>query len=204
MFEVNDYCNKKRQSDIEWQISPVFIRAPQSVPADNIRVQRDELRRKLAAFMEEMKKFMSDNGLTDDKFMKNLCDDIYVCFRTFDTRYGNMFCSARQTSQGAQRQYTVSNTIAVERQETVNLFRNGPPGLTRNRSIPRIPRIQRQTNAVVGFDLDNADADDIDLPILQHEVSGFDDTPYLTPQATQVMRFVSSTNNDDEESTQEF
>jgi uncharacterized protein YegL len=199
MFEVNDYCNKKRQDYMEWQISLV----PQTVPSDNIRLQRDELKRKLSAFMEEMKKFMTDNGLTDDKFMKNLCDDIYVCFRTFDTRYGNMFCSARQTSQGTQRLYTVSNTIAIEREETANLFRNVPPGIGRHRGVPRI---QRQTNA--GFGVDDLDANDFDLPILHHEVSGFDDTPYLTQQATQVMRFVSSTNNDDEDpsatSTQEF
>lgn len=198
MFEVNDYCNKKRQDYMELQISLV----PQTVPSDNIRLQRDELKRKLSAFMEEMKKFMTDNGLTDDKFMKNLCDDIYVCFRTFDTRYGNMFCSARQTSQGTQRLYTVSNTIAIEREETANLFRNGPPGIGRHRGVPRI---QRQT---AGFGVDDLDANDFDLPILHHEVSGFDDTPYLTQQATQVMRFVSSTNNDDEDpsatSTQEF
>ena len=202
LFEVNQYCNKKREADMDWRISPAFmpaVRAPEENSTTNIREQRNEIKRKLAAFMEEMKQFMSDNELTEDKFMKNLCDDIYICFRTFDTKYGNMFCTSRQTSQGTQRQYTVSNTIAVERDETINLQ---PPGLTR--ASLRIPRIQRQTNAVVGFDLDRVNADDIDLPILQHEVSGFEDTPYLTPQATQVMRFVSSSNMDDEESTQEF
>lgn len=205
MFEVNEYCNKKRESEMEWRMPTTFMQMPESIPTDNIRAQRDALKRKLAAFMDEMKKFMTDNGLVDDKFMKNLCDDIYVCFRTFDTRYGNMFCTARQTSQGSQRQYTVSNTIAVEREETINMFDNSHQGLRRNRGPPRIPLIQRQTNAVLGFDLDRVDLDDIpELPIIQHEVSGFDDTPYLTPQATQVMRFVSSNAADDETETQDY
>ena len=53
----------------------------------------------------------------------------------------------------------------------------------------------------------NDNLDDINLPILYHEVSNFADTPYLTPQATQVMRFVSSNTGDDDDnsvSTQEY
>jgi hypothetical protein len=196
MFEVNEYCNKKREADMEWRMPPSLLQISQDISSENITEQRNAIKRKLASFMEEMKKFMTDNGLMDDKFMKNLCDDIYICFRTFDTKYGNMFCASRQTSQGTQRQYTVSNTITIDREETVNLQ---PPGLTRGRYFQQIPRIQRQTN-----DFDSIDFDDIDLPILQHEVSGFEDTPYLTPQATQVMRFVSSNTIDGEESTQEF
>jgi hypothetical protein len=35
--------------------------------------------------------------------------------------------------------------------------------------------------------MENNDDDDM----IQHELSSFDDAPYMTPQATQVMRFVS-------------
>jgi uncharacterized protein YegL len=202
MFEVNEYCNKKRELDMEFQMPSSIMTTmllPQENPENNIIAQRDSIKRKLAAFMEEMKNYMTDNDLMEDKFMKNLCDDIYICYRTFDTRYGNMFCTARQTSQGTQRQYTVSNTIAVDREQTHNLY---PQRLSRGRYFQQINRIQRQTN-----DVDNVDLDDIVLPILQHEVSGFDDTPYLTSQATQVMRFVSSNAGDEETGanlTQEF
>jgi len=177
MFEANDYCHKKREEDnnFVWKIP-----SPEKKLADNLRVQSDSLKRKLAAFMEEMKKFMSDSNLMDDKFMKNLCDDIYICFRTFDTRYGNMYCTSRQISQGSQRQYTVSNTLTDERYATYGL------------SLPQSRALGRNNN----------------LPILQHEVSRFDDTPYLTPQATQVMRFVSSNIEDNVEdamtSTQDY
>lgn len=214
MFEVNEYCNKRRENSdifnlrIPTNFMTNMLLQPENTeenPRYNFTAQRDTLKRKLSVFMDEIKIFMNDNSLTDDKFMKNLCDDIYICFRTFDTRYGNMFCSARQTSQGNQRQYTVSNTLVVESEETVNIFHNSPVGFQRNRGVSRIPHIQRQTNAVIRFDLDRVDLDTIpDLPILQHEVSGFDDTPYLTPQATQVMRFVSSNTDDDEILTQEY
>jgi hypothetical protein len=68
-----------------------------------------------------------------------------------------MFCTARQTSQGTQRQYTASSI-------TEDIY-NSP------RNSPRIPVLNRQ--------------------IIQHDMSNFDDTPYLTPQATQVMREIS-------------
>ena len=190
LFEVNEYCNKKREANTDLQFPASIMttmRFPQETPANNFTEKRDAIKKKMAELMEEMKKFMTDNELTEDKFIKNLCDDIYICFRTFDTIYGNMFCTARQTSQGTQRQYTVSNTIDVERDQTVNL---NLPRLSRGRHFQQMPRIQRQTNAVDNINLD----DDIDLLILQHEVSNFNDTPYRTQQATQVMRFVSSSN----------
>lgn len=206
LFEANDYCNKKRENDNDNGLrtahlfmSSMYVSGEQS---DYVLMEKkEEIKRNLVKFMEEMKKFMMDNNLLDDKFMKNLCDDIYICFRTFDTRYGNMYCTARQSSQGTQRQYTVSNTTAVERESTNNFNLPIPPGFNYRRGD--ISHIQRQTNAFVRFD-----DDDFDLPIMQHEVSNFDDTPYLTPQATQVMRFVSSNIGDDNEDsntvTQEY
>jgi len=171
----------------------IVTKKEKQILINNFTEKRDAIKKKMAELMEEMKKFMTDNELTEDKFIKNLCDDIYICFRTFDTIYGNMFCTARQTSQGTQRQYTVSNTIDVEREQTVNL---NLPRLSRGRHFQQMPRIQRQTNALDDINLD----DDIDLLILQHEVSNFNDTPYRTQQATQVMRFVSSSNMNDDDS----
>ena len=80
-----------------------------------------------------------------------------------------MYCTARQTSQGTQRQYTASSI-----------------GFTEDLYEPnRKPRqLNRQTNAIQ-FD------DDFELPILEHTMSDFADTPYLTPQASQLMREIS-------------
>ena len=88
-----------------------------------------------------------------------------------------MFCTARQTSQGTQRQYTASSIGVTEEtydaNRTIRGFRS------------RAPQLQRQTNAVDGID------NDFQVPIIQHTMSDFGDTPYLTPQATQLMREIS-------------
>jgi AraC-like DNA-binding protein len=154
-------------------------------------------------FIEEMKKYMSENNLNDDKFLKNLCDDIYISYRTFGTKFGTMYNNARQTSQGTQRCYTVSHTPHDENEE--RSFRNP----IRLNSLP-IPRLTRQTNILQSQDINtinyfnNIHIDDIG--VLEHEVSDFNDTPYLTPGATQLMREISlgvTRNDDTEEETEE-
>jgi hypothetical protein len=42
--------------------------------------------------------------------MKNLCDDMVVVYKTFGTRFGMMYSSARQTSQGNERLFNVCDT----------------------------------------------------------------------------------------------
>lgn len=151
LFEVYHSCNKKRMKRQTSKILQEFD-------------DKTELKNKLAKFMEEMKKYMADNHLEDDTFLKNLCDDIYICWRTFGTTSGTMFCVARQTSQGQQRQYTVSSIGTIDDEE-----RNS-------------------------FQFAMSD-DELQL---QHDITNFEDTPYLTPQATQIMREFSRKDQDDE------
>jgi hypothetical protein len=186
MFEVNEYCNTNREridSPIPFNINNFFIQPPEVQENDTITNLKIILKKNLSDFMTEMKQYMTDNNMLDDKFMKNLCDDIYICYRSFDTAYGNMYCAARQTSQGSQRQYTVSNTITLD-ENNYNI------NFTRHRRNYGLHRIQRDTNHPDNLFLHFPDLNN--LPIIQHEISEFSDTPYLTQQATQVMRFVSS------------
>ena len=117
----------------------------------------------LRTFIDEITKYMTDNEMMDDKFLKNLCDDIYISYKTFNTKFGGMYNTARQTSQGTQRCYTVN--------DTENLF-----------SIPKIPILRRNNNYLS----DNEDEENDDL--FNYSVSDFADTPYLTQTATQIMR----------------
>jgi hypothetical protein len=104
-----------------------------------------------------------------------------------------MYNNARQTSQGTQRCYTVNHTPI---DATQDLYSNTP--------ILRTPRLQRQTvrtyfnNQVEEFyqEAETLDTLDInDLQDIEHEVSNFEDAPYLTPTTTQLMREISSTRN---------
>jgi uncharacterized protein YegL len=156
LYEVNDFCN--RAGNLYEEIYD--------------EKEKKNLKLKMITFIEEIKKYMIDNTLENDKTLKNLCDDVYICLRTFGTTFGSMYCTARQTSQGAQRQYTVSSLEATD-----DIYENS------NIRMHGIPVLHRQTNDV--------EFEDLDLPFLDYTISDFTDTPYLSNQATQVMNEIS-------------
>ena len=80
LYEVNEY-NKTRRHQ------PDLVK---------------ELKRKLKELMINMKKFMDDNKLRDDLFMKMLTDDIFTAYTTFGTAHGHMYVASRQSSQATQ------------------------------------------------------------------------------------------------------
>jgi hypothetical protein len=90
LYEVNEY-NRTRSRD-----------------SDLVR----ELKSKLKELMVNMKKYMDDNKLRDDLFMKMLTDDIFTAHTTFGTAYGHMYVASRQTSQATQGIH--NNTVTVE------------------------------------------------------------------------------------------
>ncbi len=64
-----------------------------------------DAKKTLTSLMVEMKKYMDENGLREDKMLKLLCDDIWTCHQTIGTMYGEMYTCARQTSQATQSIY---------------------------------------------------------------------------------------------------
>ena len=176
MYETKSFMNRACELDYSSKMK-------------NIGDEERELKQKLRVFFEEIKKYILDNNLNEDKILKNLCDDIYITYRTLGTRYGAMYTCARQTSQGNQRSYTVSNT--PEDNNDLDIYGFTPINFATRSGVPL-----RQTS---GFhylaSLDEGNDDDITLHLpddLQHNVSSFDDAPYLTPTATRLMRDVSS------------
>lgn len=177
LYEVNEFCERKR----EFYIDLHLLQNDENENINSISDEAKKLRLKLVNFIQEIKNYITENNLENDKFLKNLSDDVYVCYRTFGTKYGNMFCTARQTSQGTQRLYTVSNTddIDIENQYLNSSIRV---------QTPFVPPFRRQNNNFhEAYNNDDVD----ELPILNYQVSDFNDTPYSTPQATQLMREIS-------------
>jgi len=78
----------------------------------NLLKEKDKLlKNKMTNLLKEMQQFLEkDEPKSDASFIKLLCDDIYVCLQTFDTKHGAMYSCARQTSQGSQRAYSATCT----------------------------------------------------------------------------------------------
>ena len=55
-----------------------------------------------------MREYMNANELVDDKFMKNLCDDICITYRTIGTHLGTMYNISRLTTQSRQQTYSAT------------------------------------------------------------------------------------------------
>ena len=197
LYNINDFV-KRQYNNNDHNLFGILDRPATEQPIiDEQKLIRDALH----AFIDEMKTYMTANNLTHDSFMKNLCDDIYICYRTFTTKYASMYVAARQSSQGAQRCYTVNHTPQDDDAE--HMYRT-PPRLNRKgRGMfpppPALTRSNPRGASLFTFpDLENTFDDDI-----THKVARFDDTqsPYRTPGTVTLMRALSNApgKNDDDE-----
>lgn len=100
---------------------------------DALTVARDgsnrTLKRQIAEFTKDMKEYIKDNDLSNDPLMQNLCDDMVIVYRTLGTNVGVMYTSARQTSQGNERLFNVTDTptpfLDLQDDELMNEHRYG-------------------------------------------------------------------------------
>jgi hypothetical protein len=197
LYIINDFV-KRQYNNNDHNLFGILDRPATEQP---IIDEQKQIRDALRAFIDEMKNYMTTNNLTHDSFMKNLCDDIYICYRTFTTKYASMYAAARQSSQGAQRCYTVNHTPQDDAAE--HMYRT-PPRLNRKGrgGIPPPPILSRSNPRGASLftfpDLENVFDDDI-----THKVARFDDTqsPYRTPGTVTLMRALSNApgKNDDDE-----
>jgi uncharacterized protein YegL len=92
---------------------------------------------KLKIIFKLMRRYMKENDLLDDNFMKMLCDDICILYKSLGSSLGYMYTAARSTSQGRQTSYNVSS-LKYDTQK-----------MNRDVSLPRknySPRLQRSFN----------------------------------------------------------
>lgn len=188
-----------------------------SRPPNRLSDRDSHFKTALKDLFDEMKAYMDGLDLGADLigFMRNLCDDIYICHRTFGTKYGAMYTSARQTSQGAQRGYNVSQTPdQINLDESVsdsgnNFDNNSSPSTplrhnTLRHNPLRPPRLVRQNTIHrrgTSFDygdnsddetvIEGYDGDVLEFPEINYTPSNVPLSPYVTQQASQVMRAIS-------------
>lgn len=150
-------------------------------PKDNVT----PLKKSLREFLKEMKDYMKEMGLTKDNFMRNLCDDIYVCFNTLTSENGDMFITSRHSSQGSQRAYSAKYDPAEYREEYA------PVELCFQRTATGYCGVSDNSASLVQDELgETGQAHEYD-PLIDHQLSDFASAPYKTPRATSIMRDLS-------------
>jgi len=191
LFIVKDFLKRRSEINVTNE-EYLFGFINESENLNSIFKEEEKmLREKLSDFLNELKIYMNNNNLNEDKFMKNLCDDIYITGRTFSTRYGGMYISARQTNQGTQRGNSVG--LSFDNESNLNI-----PTL----NIPYFKK-KNNINNNDNFNIDtNVKSNDC-FALLYHDVANYSDSPYLTPGSTRLMREMSVKDNIFEHSLEE-
>jgi hypothetical protein len=109
----------------------------------------------------------------EDPILKMIKDDIFISYKTLGTKYGSMFTSARQRSQGRQQTYSVSSLN--DSTENSRLSNNSPFFPMSCLSKPKLTSSSNQYTPT----LDN------------HILSPSFVTPYFTKDVLNTMRQVS-------------
>jgi von Willebrand factor type A domain len=65
-------------------------------------------KKEIRLVFRSLREYMREKEMTQDPFLKTLCDDLFVMYSTMDQKYGLMYSVARQTSQGRQQTYNIS------------------------------------------------------------------------------------------------
>jgi hypothetical protein len=77
----------------------------------NNNINKNNVKKQIKDLLEQIKSYIINNNLTNDNFLKLLCDDLYVAYKTLDNNNGHKYIAARQISQGCQQVYTVNYTV---------------------------------------------------------------------------------------------
>ena len=172
----------------------------------------DSYKIKMKELFDEMRKYMEDNDI-NDKLIKMLCDDIHISQKTFGTRYGQMYISSRQTSQGTQRIYTVNTTPLDRVKVSVSVNVNASSSTYYSDSDSDLDlepedNIQRASMSACARPIQRASMSSFCIepdPSDDYEVSNncMIDSPYLTQTATTVMRTISNISDDEDDDDEE-
>jgi uncharacterized protein YegL len=122
---------------------------------DNDNEDKHQFKAKLKQYLELLIAYGKTNNLESDPYLKMICDDIYVAYRTLGTRYANMYTCSRQTSQGRQQVYTCSILNDIEEDINLNIINNSLRDYTMSNDVlspfstdtPRVVDVMREISA---------------------------------------------------------
>jgi hypothetical protein len=112
---INTETNEKEEVDLTKYIYRQKVQELLYIAnKENDYVLLDELKKTMKEVFKKMRTYMHENNLLNDPFMKLLCDDISITYKSMDTNYGSPFIHIRQTSQGRQKAYNVGTIDEYE------------------------------------------------------------------------------------------
>ena len=78
---------------------------------DSEKNDKIEIRNNVKSLFNKLKDYRNEFDENDErnKFIKILMDDLYVSYKTMDSHISHMYSCSRQTSQGRQQSYNVTN-----------------------------------------------------------------------------------------------
>lgn len=146
----------------------------------------------IRTFKTELKKYMDDHNLVHDAFYINLYNDMQICYKTFGTIYESMFITARQTSQGTQQGYNVSEIPTFDNLYPIPNIRSQSSNILPRQLSFILPEQLSEDNNNSKSCFDEHDEEDEEEPTIKYpsQISDYT-TPYLTPQAMSTMRSLS-------------
>jgi Mg-chelatase subunit ChlD len=140
-----------------------------------------KIKSKLKSFHKELIEYIKKNNLKSDLFLKTLCDDIYIAYRTIGTKKAPMFITARQSSQGREQSY-VCNNIENDFHENPLFSLRKNRRQTMNGSFTLL-----DTLTLDDLEFEKGDDDSIDNYSLSQELL----SPYSTQGQEKTMRTIS-------------
>lgn len=140
LYKVKTFTTKRQKE--KQDLYSIYDLEPNKEP--NIDLKKD-LKEELKTFLNFLLDYITLHNREKDLFLRTLCDDMYIVFKTFDSAKAAMFVNSRQTSQGRQQTYSVRSNFEDESETLKNHVKIPMP-----MSCP--------------FDLDDLDLDlDLDL-----------------------------------------
>lgn len=85
----------------EYDFDICYQPKPKNIPKLNRK--KENMKKEIKDFIKFMISYTKENQEPEyNSMIKLLCDDLYICYKTFDTNKGFMYTASRQSSQGNQ------------------------------------------------------------------------------------------------------
>jgi von Willebrand factor type A domain len=101
-----------------------FLQNIRRIPYSTSHAEKDRHIQEVTTFQEKFLKYVTDKNLSEDPFMIQLADDLYVCINgLMAASIGERYVAARQASQIQQRAVTVNDITPLQ----VDIISSMPP-----------------------------------------------------------------------------